>query len=639
VSIARAIEPITEADDAIRKALNDAFIPALIPALVQLTGDLSLLRDDLRPPGVAPGVEQGGMTPEQQAAARALAFDTLTAFRDGRIDRVTRPIEEELRAITGWMTGSPAADDYIPLLLEELAPPGEDPREPSWRAPKDAAFRVAIIGAGMSGILAGIRLKQAGVPFVIIEKNADVGGTWFENTYPGARVDVSNAFYSYSFAQKTDWPKHFSPQEVLLDYFRDCANEYGLRDHIRFNTEVVSADFNEDSRAWSLQLRTPGGGSEAFEAQALISAVGQLNRPKMPDIAGVDRFAGQSFHSARWDHSVDLKGKRVIVIGNGASAAQFIPIIVKDAADLTIFQRTPNWFVPVPHYHDAVPDGLQWLFTHVPNYSHWYRFWLFWNSTDGLLPAAIVDENWPHPERSVSAANDELRALLTMYLQMQYLDRPDLFAKILPSYPPTSKRIVLDNGVWAETLKREHVHLISDGIKEITAAGVVTTDGVEHAADVIIYGTGFQASHFLTPMKVTGRNGIDLNAQWAGDARAYMGITVPNFPNFFMLYGPNTNIVVNGSIIYFSECEVQYVMGCLRLLLQEGHKAMDCKMDVHDAYNVRIDRANLQRTWGASKVNSWYKNEHGHVAQNWPFNLIEYWQQTREPNPADYEFL
>ncbi len=637
--ISRTIETITEDDGAIRKALQDAFVPALLPALAQVTGDLSLLRDDLRPPGVSPGVEQGGMTSEQQEAARVLAFDTLTALRDGRITRVPHPIEEELRAITGWMTGSPASDDYIPLLLEELAPAGEDPREPSWRAPKDSAFRVAIIGAGMSGILAGIRLKQAGVPFVIIEKNADVGGTWFENTYPGARVDVSNAFYSYSFAQKADWPKHFSTQEILLDYFRDCANEYGLREHIRFNTEVASAEFNDDRGSWTLQLRTPGSNDETFEAQALISAVGQLNRPKMPDIAGIGSFAGPAFHSARWNHSVDLKGKRVIVIGTGASAAQFIPIIAKDVADLTIFQRTPAWFVPVPHYHDDVPDGLQWLFTHVPNYAHWYRFWVFWNSTEGLLPAAIVDEAWQQGERSVSEANDQVRALLTMYLQMQYADRPDLFAKILPAYPPTAKRMILDNGVWAESLKRENVHLINDGIKEITPRGVVAADGTEHAADVIIYGTGFEASHFLTPMEVTGRNGIDLNAQWDGDARAYMGITVPNFPNFFMLYGPNTNIVVNGSIIYFSECEVQYVMGCLRMLIEHGHKAMDCKMDVHDAYNERIDKANRLRTWGASKVSSWYKNEHGHVAQNWPFNLIEYWQQTRQPNPADYVFL
>jgi 4-hydroxyacetophenone monooxygenase len=373
-----------------------------------------------------------------------------------------------------------------------------------------------------------------------------------------------------------------------------------------------------------------------MEAQAVISAVGQLNRPKMPDIAGTGSFEGPSFHSARWDHSVDLKGKRVAVIGTGASAAQFIPVVANEAAELDVYQRTPNWFVPVPNYHQDVETGLRWLFAHVPHYAHWYRFWLFWNTTDGLLPAATVDDEWEAKGGSISEANLQLQTLLSMYLQAQYADRPDLLEKVLPTYPPTSKRIVLDNGIWAETLKRDNVHLITEGIDRITPRGIVTKDGVERPADAIIYGTGFQASKFLTPMKVVGTHGVDLNEQWDGDARAYMGITVPNFPNFYMLYGPNTNIVVNGSIIYFSECEVQYVMGCLRMLLENGRRAMDCRRDVHDAYNQRIDAANLKRTWGVSKVNSWYKNEKGRSAQNWPFNLIDYWSQTREPNPDDY---
>src|SRR5690606_34427153 len=273
----------------------------------------------------------------------------------------------------------------------------------------------------------------------------------------------------------------------------------------------------------------------------------------------------------------------------------FVPVIAQKVGHLTIFQRTPNWFVPVPHYQDEVPAGLQWLFRHVPHYIHWYRFWLFWNTTEGLLPAACVDENWPHRDRSVSEANEQLRALLAGYLQMQFADRPDLLEKVLPNYPPAAKRIILDNGIWAQTLKRDNVELLTDRIKEITPRGVVTEDGTEREFDVIIYGTGFQASKFLTPMKVVGRNGVDLHGQWDGDARAYLGITVPNFPNFYLLYGPNTNIVVNGSIIYFSECEVQYIMGCLKMLLEKGYKAMDCKKDVHDAYNERIDKGNLQR--------------------------------------------
>ncbi len=630
---------ITEDDAALRRELDDAFLPALLPALANATGDMSLLEEGLRPPGIAPGVPQGGMTMAQQERAKEVSLAALRRLRDGDATPSSAPLADELRETVHWMTGAPAPEGYVPLLIEEFAAEGEDPRAPTWRKDPAVDFSVAVIGAGMSGIVAAIRLKQAGVPFVIIEKNADVGGTWFENTYPGARVDVQNAFYSYSFAQKDDWPNFFSPQQVLQTYFRDCAERYGVLEHVRFNTEVLTITFDETRCLWTLRLRTEDGREETVEAQAVISAVGQLNRPKLPDIKGRESFAAPSFHSSRWDHDIGLAGKRVAVIGNGASAAQFVPAIAPEVAELTVFQRTPNWMVPVPMYHDTVPDGLRFLITNVPGYAHWYRFWQFWFSTEGLLPAATVDPAWERRDGSVSEANDQLRMLLTGYLQGQFADRPDLVAKVVPSYPPSAKRIVLDNGIWATTLKMPHVRLVTDAIAEITPRGVRTADGTEYEADALIYGTGFQASHFLTPMTVTGRGGVDLNAQWAGDASAYLGITVPNFPNFFMMYGPNTNIVVNGSIIYFSECEVQYIMGCLELLLARAERALDCRRDVHDAYVERINVANKQRTWGVSDVNSWYKNDRGHVTQNWPFNLVEYWHLTRRPNPADYAFL
>jgi 4-hydroxyacetophenone monooxygenase len=628
---------IEATDDELRRALEDAFLPPLLPALAQATGDASLLRDGLLPTALAPGAPQGGMTDEQQQLAKDLSLDALRRLRDGVAS--ANGGGADVLAIVKWMTGDKATDDYLPLLLEELDSSLDDPRAPKWRMPEGTPFLAVIIGAGMSGILAAIRLQQAGVPFVIVEKNADVGGTWFENTYPGARVDVGSAFYSYSFAQKTDWPKFFSPQGTLLDYFRDIVDRYAIREHIRFQTEVLDATFDESAAQWAVRVRASGGTEETIEAQAIISATGQLNRPNIPQIDGRETFAGPAFHSARWDHSVDLKGKRVAVIGNGASAAQFIPAIAPDAAELYVFQRTPNWFVPVPTYHDDVPEGLRWLFQNVPNYAHWYRFWMFWMTTEGLLPAAIVDESWPNMERSVGPENEMLRLLLSGYIQAQFADRPDLLEKVMPAYPPAAKRMILDNGVWAAALKRDNVHLVTEPIDRITPEGVVTADGVARDVDVIIYGTGFQASKFLTPMKVVGRHGVDINEQWQGDARAYMGVVVPNFPNFFMLYGPNTNIVVNGSIIYFSECEVQYVMDCLRLLFDGEGRALDCRQDVHDAYNRRIDEANRKRAWGASGVNSWYKNEFGRVSQNWPFSLIEYWDQTRTPDPTDYELL
>jgi 4-hydroxyacetophenone monooxygenase len=254
---------------------------------------------------------------------------------------------------------------------------------------------------------------------------------------------------------------------------------------------------------------------------------------------------------------------------------------------------------------------------------------------EGFLPAARVDPEWEGDGRSVSAANDLVRQLLEGYLRVQFPD-DDQFERILPDYPPIAKRILRDNGIWAKTLTRDSVELITENIVEITEHGIRTADDRVHEVDVIIYGTGFTASRFLTPMRIVGRDGADLHEHWSGNARAYLGITVPKFPNLFMLYGPNTNLVINGSIIFFSECEARYIVECIHLLLERGKRTLDCRPDVYDTYNERVDAENRAMAWGASSVNSWYKNASGRVTQNWPFSLLEFWQATRAPNPDDF---
>jgi 4-hydroxyacetophenone monooxygenase len=631
----------TADDDTLRAALEHAEVPALLPALAGALGDLSLVPEHLRPDLSILMDPTAGLSPDQQREARALALTALQRIRDTHVPVRPAPDLDELRHLLEFTSGGAEVDDYLELLREELGL-GEDLRAPTWRkdhlAP-DRPFRVAVIGAGMSGLAAAHRLNQAGLEVVVLEKNQDVGGTWLENSYPGCRVDVSNHFYSYSFAPKPDWPEHFSSQEVLLDYFRDVADEHGLRPLIRFGTEVSAVELDESTMTWTLQLVTDDGREEALEAHAVVSAVGQLNRPNLPDIPGVERFDGPAFHSARWDHEVDLAGKRVAVIGTGASAAQFIPHVAEDGAHLTIFQRTPAWFIPTPDYHDPVAPEALWLFRNVPDYASWYRFWIFWRNVEGFMSASTVDPEWDGGGRSVSEVNDLVRQLLAGYIGAEFWDAPELVESAVPDYPPFAKRFIRDNGVWARTLKRDDVDLVTTAIAEITPDGVRTTDGTVHQADVIIYGTGFQASDFLTPMKVVGRGGADLHQRWDGDARAYLGITLPGFPNFFLLYGPNTNIVVNGSITYFSECEVHYVVGCLRALLETGARAIDPRPEVHDAYNERVDAENLRMAWGVSSVNSWYKNATGRTAQNWPFSLLEYWQQTRAVDLEDYEAL
>ncbi|WP_330318063.1 NAD(P)/FAD-dependent oxidoreductase [Streptomyces platensis] len=636
MAIHRPVAPFPGDEETLRRHLAGAEVPALLMTLAHLTGDTSLLRDDLRAPGwlFAP---QGGLSEERQAEVRERAVQVLLRLGDPDPGTPPGPPDRELlRTITTWAMGD-GTEDLLPLLAEEVVLPGLDPRAPDWTLDElgpGRDFHVAVIGAGFSGLLAGHRLAQAGIPFVIYDKNPDVGGTWLENTYPGCRTDVASHLYNYSFAPKADWPDHFCTQDVVLDYLRTFAKQAGLTDHLRFGTEVTALRWDETAARWHLTLRGPEG-ARTVSHHAVISAVGQLNRPLLPDLPGRDTFAGPAFHSAAWDHSVDLTGRRVAVVGTGASAYQIVPEIAGTASEVVVFMRNPPWLRPTPHYRRPMPAGARWLCEHLPYYDRWYRLWLLAPGLRGILEGWIVDPGHPPTERAVSALNEELRSSLLASMAAQLPDAPELLDAVTPGYPVGAKRVLRDDGRWLATLQRDDVRLVTAPIDRVTPTGL-TAGGVEHDADVLVHATGFQASRFLTPMTVTGRDGADLHTSWHGDPRAYLGITVPGFPNLFCLYGPNTNLVgQGGSIVYFSECAVTHVLGVLRMLLAGGHRSAEVRPETHDAYNRWVDAGNRQRAWGWSAVGGWY-HANGRSATNWPYSAQEYWRLTRTADPADY---
>ncbi|MGW3343470.1 flavin-containing monooxygenase [Nonomuraea rubra] len=468
---------------------------------------------------------------------------------------------------------------------------------------------VAIVGAGFGGLCMAIQLERAGIrSYTVFEKAGDVGGTWRDNSYPGAGCDIPSHLYSYSFEKYASWTRRYPEQPEILEYLEHCADKYHVREKIRFGTEVRRAVF--DGAKW--QVTTPGG-TEAFDV--LVMGVGQLNRPRMPDIPGMAEFEGVSFHSARWNHEHDLTGRRVAVIGNGSSAAQLIPRVAERAEHLYVFQRTPNWVIPKP---DATFGPMTRLAFHfVPGLQRAYREWIYRYAEGTLYPA--LSQGW-------SAGLLKQRAL--RHLRDQVPD-PGLRARLTPDYPPGCKRVVIDSSFYP-ALTRPDVSLVTDKIVRVTPKGIETTEG-PYEVDTIVYATGFKSTEFLVPMEVVGREGRSLEERWAGGAEAYLGISVPGFPNMFMLYGPNTNLGHN-SIVFMIECQVGHVMNCLPHL--GGSGPIEVRDEVMAAWRRQLDAAMGRMVWGAG-CQSWYKTASGRVTNNWPGTTTLYRRLTaRPPRPA-----
>lgn len=629
--------PARATDEELRSALEKANLPTLLMVLAHLTGDDRWIADPYlpsRPRGVEDN-DSGGFSDELQASIRKDAFEIIQAARAGRLKDVEPPSSERLVRMLSISLRTPIPPESGPMMAEELGILSRDVEIPASPAKKD--FHVLVIGAGFSGLLASIQLTKAGVAHTVVEKNAKVGGTWWENHYPGAGVDTPSHLYSLSFFQRAEWTHYFSKRDELHAYLESIADSFDLRKNIRFGTEVTLARWDDAKQAWHVEVKKSDGSKETLTANAVISGVGLLNRPSVPSIKGLEKFRGPKMHTAEWRDDVDIRGKRVAIIGTGASAMQIVPQIAGVAGRVIVFQRTAQWGIPNPNYFRKVAEATKVVMREVPYYLGWYRLRHLWNFGDKLHQMVQWDPEWPHPDRAINEMSDRVRAALTEYIRAELGHRAEeLFPKCLPTYPPYGKRPLIDNG-WFRTVKRDDVELVTDDVAEVTETGIVTKGGEEIPADILVLATGFRVLRVLGPMEIYGRGTASLHETWGeDDARAYLGITMPGFPNFFCILGPNTFAGHGGSGILTLEMEVRYVMEMIKKMIGEGLSSVDCKQDVHDAYNDKLATA-LQRTiWAHPGMTTYYRNSKGRIVVPMPFTNYDYWKMVREPDLGDF---
>jgi cation diffusion facilitator CzcD-associated flavoprotein CzcO len=473
---------------------------------------------------------------------------------------------------------------------------------------------VAIVGGGFGGVAAAVELKRRGIDdFAILERGDRLGGVWRANTYPGAACDVPSHLYSLSFAPHPTWSRRFSPGEEIQAYLEDTARRFGVFEKARFGCDVERATFDDGTGRWRLEI----AGCGEVEADMLITACGQLTRPSIPDVPGMASFKGTMFHSAHWDHDHDLSGRRVAVLGTGASAIQFVPAIAPHVERLTVFQRSAPWVLPKSDR--AYPERTKRLHARVPLLPKlWRRGWWAW--MESLVPMFTR-----RPPRTARAMTAIYRTLSNFHRTVQLRGDQRLVAQTRPDYAIGCKRVLITSE-WYPTLRRENVELVTEPIREIVEDGVVTQDGQHHPADTILFGTGFTATEFLAPMEVVGREGHSLTEEWAHGAEAYLGITVPGFPNMFLLYGPNTNHGT-GSAIELIEAQARYAADAARLLATGAAERLEVRREVHDAFAKELRERLDDSVWAT--CSSWYVTAEGRVTNQWPGTQTEYRRRTR----------
>lgn len=628
-------------DEETAAAINEADPALLLAALTLWKGDPGLLdryADGLRPAaathegprllGAAHGLHDAD--PEVAEAIRAAVLTEMTHGTE--VPTIDEVDDATFRRAASLVVADEVGREFLPMLREQAGFEKAKRVTVPTRKP-DPDFEVIIIGSGMSGMNAGVKLGEAGFRYKIFEKEAELGGTWNVNRYPGAAVDTPSHFYSFSFELNPEWKLYYPTGPEYFAYLQHVADKYGIREHLQLNTRVIACEWVASRGRWRVVTES-NGRRETHWARAVLTAVGFLNGPNKPTFPGAESFRGTIMHSAEWDESVALEGKNVVLVGAGCTAVQIVTAIAPTVEHLAIVQRERQWIVPA-RTGTPVSDAQRWLLANVPFYHQWFRLRAFWHGgASGSLQAfARVDPEWSKDHVSSSAENDALMQVSLHYIDDIFADRPDLKDKVTPGYPPLTKRLIMDPGYFP-TLKRPNVDLHDGGVDHLDDDAVVLSDGTRIPCDVLVLATGFKAE-WLSPIDIRGRDGISLEEAWSGEPHAFQGVTVPGFPNLFMTCGPNSAPSAGGHNLTCEE-QVHFMVESLQLLVEEDLQSLEVTAEASAQYNQRLDEAVDGLVWGRPTVRSYQHSSSGRGLVNNPWLALDYWTWMRAPRAEDF---
>ncbi|OCK73501.1 FAD/NAD(P)-binding domain-containing protein [Lepidopterella palustris CBS 459.81] len=627
-------------DDAfIRTAIDKSNLNALRLALLQVTGDTDLAKMHTRRHAIRGGAMFAHVLAEEEVPAlKEKAFAYLSKRKpDDPIP--PPPSKAKARKLMDVFGDEPIAEPEFEYNYEELAY-NEFPRDAEWTTKKPSAekiakFKVIVIGGGISGIAAAVQFKRLGLNFQVLERQGGIGGTWLLNSYPEARVDTSSFLFQFKFVKNYPWTEYFASAGETRQYLERVAERYQVKDHFYFNREVVSAVWHEDTSEWELTVQHADGHSESIRCNAIVSGSGLFATPnKEPNIKGYKDYKRPIFHTAQWDHSVDYRDKRIALLGTGSTGTQLAPALACAAKSLTIYQRTPNWIMNMDGYRERIDEYARYIFDNMPYYWNWYCYSSHVTSQQ-LQHLQPYDRDWQAKGGIINERNDKVREALTEYIQSKAKGVPGLLEKILPKHAPLVRRLVVDNGFY-DILRRDNVELVTDTIDTFTETGIKTVDGKEREFDLVVLGTGFKTSQYFWPCKYVGRDGATMEELWKKDgARSYLGLVIPGFPNFFSFYGPNHQ-PRSGGFYSWGEIWARYTATCIIHLIEHDKKSMDCRKDVFDEYNARLDAECKGLIWEEAG-HGYYVNEWGRQGVNVPWKTAEYHRMVSKPNLDSFE--